>query len=184
MGLRVSVLDGDRYRDVGRVADSGPIAWHEAAVMVPVPATGDSLRVRLSFVMDEWRIDEAAIAFDVRRAEPRSIAPAAIIGADGQPVPEALSRVAAPDEDYLVTAPGRYFTMQFDVGSAHEEDRTFLLSSQGYYTEWIRPAWVRSAERTRPFEPADERLVEALERWRLTRPELEQSFYSTRIPVR
>ncbi|MGH7465874.1 MAG: hypothetical protein ACREK1_11910, partial [Longimicrobiales bacterium] len=184
-GMWVAVEEGGVYRDVARVPDTGPIAWKDIAVVVPVPADGDTMRIRLSFVMDEWRIDRVAVALDARRATPRSIPLASVTGADGAPVPDALLRMAEPDELYVETGPGHHFTAHFDAGSGPaERTRTFLLSSQGFYTEWIRPDWVRIARHPEPFLPADATLLAALQRWHQVKPEFERRFYETRIPVR
>jgi hypothetical protein len=64
MGLRVSVFARNGWREVARIGDTGPIAWEEVAIVVPVPE-GDELRIRLSFLVDAWRIDYAALAADV-----------------------------------------------------------------------------------------------------------------------
>lgn len=184
MGLRVAVWDGEAYREVGRAGDTGPIAWKDLAVVVPVPA-GDSLRVRLSFVTDGWRIDRAALAADIRRPDVRSIPVTRIINSDGADEPEGLLHVQVPDQQYLQTTPGQRFTLQFHTGAPpNGAPRTYLLASQGYYTEWIRPSWIRAAGETTPFRPADEQLLDAIERWHGQRQSFEQQFYSTRIPVR
>ena len=44
MGLRVQILEGDEWITVGRVPDTGPIAWKDVAVVVPAPG-GDRVRV-------------------------------------------------------------------------------------------------------------------------------------------
>lgn len=184
-GMWVAVEDGGAYRAVTRVADTGPIAWTDMAVLVPVPATGDSMRIRLSFVMDEWRIDQVRVALDARRAEPRSIRLMDVIGADEMSIPDALLRMAEPDELYVETGPGHRFTARFHAGADRGDGtRTFLLSSQGFYTEWIRPDWVRFAQQPEPFRPGDPTLLAALRRWDEVKPEFERRFYETRIPVR
>src|ERR1041385_7053653 len=71
-GLRVWVRDGRRYRQIERHPTYGPVAWREAATVVPV-LEKDSLRVRLTFTADEWRIDRVAMAADFSRARPRLI---------------------------------------------------------------------------------------------------------------
>jgi hypothetical protein len=72
MGMRISVWDGGSFRQVARVGDQGPIAWKDIAVTLPVPE-GDRLRVRLSFVVDNWHIDWLAISPEVHRAEVRAV---------------------------------------------------------------------------------------------------------------
>lgn len=184
-GMWVSIEENGAYREVARIPDTGPIAWNDVAVLVPVPADGDSLRVRLSFVMDEWRIDRASLALAARRGDPRPVPISQVKDADGTDIPDALHRLAEPDEQYVETGPGHYFTAHFDAGPKPAAGtRTFLLSSLGYYTEWVRPDWIRGAPDRAPFRPTDATLLAALERWQAVKPQFESRFYETRIPVR
>lgn len=184
MGMRVSVWENGAYRQVARIGDTGPIAWKDVAAMVPVPA-GDSLRVRLSFVTDGWRIDRAALAAEARRPEARAIAASRITNAEERDEPEALRHVRDPDEAYLETTPGQRFTLHFETGAPDpERPATYLLASQGYYTEWIRTGWIRSASEPARFRPTDEMLLEAVRKWHDQRDGFEEQFYATRIPVR
>lgn len=185
LGLRVSVEDGPGYREVVRIGDSGPIAWKEVAVMVPVPAGEGPLRIRISSLADEWRIDRVALAAEARREAGRVVPLAAVLDRDGEADHSALDGMSEPDEAYHVTGPGYHGTLRFRADPAPTaSERTFLLASQGYYTEWIRPAWIRSASRSEPFRPEDTTLEELLVEWRVVKDELEERFYATRIPVR
>ena len=162
--------------------DAGPIAWKDVAVVVPA-SSDDSVRIRLEFVVDEWRIDRVRIAGHVRRPEVREVPVTDVALRSGEQLDDAVSRVAAPDEQYLETLPSNVFHARFDVGRS-DSPRTFLIAAQGYYTEWIRPAWVRDAHSPRTFEPSDASLVSALRRWQEVKPDFERRFYETRIPVR
>ena len=185
LGLRVWVAHGDGYREAARIGDSGPIAWKEVAVVVPVPEGEGPLRIRISSLADEWRIDRVALAGDVRRDPGRIVPLGEVLDRHGEPDPGALDAMAEPDEAYHVTGPGYRSTLRFEPGPAPSGGvRTFLLASQGYYTEWIRPAWIRSATRSEPFEPEDATLEALLVEWRAVKDELEEHFYATRIPVR
>src|SRR5881409_476274 len=53
MGMRIAVWDGRGYREIARLRDSGPHAWNDVAVLIPV-VQRDSVRVRLSFPADNW----------------------------------------------------------------------------------------------------------------------------------
>ena len=176
MGLRVTVAGGG---EVGRVGDVGPLAWKEVAIIVPVD--GDSVRVRLSFVTDAWRIDRIAIGRDPRRAATRAIAPAAVAGVDGVTEVEAIARLRQADDRYLETRPGERFELSFDTGPGSPGERTFLLASTGYYVEWIRAAWLDSPAAS--FDPSDAALVDALRRWRDARDTYEAAFQRVRFPV-
>ena len=183
MGLRVHVHDGHDWRPVAHVGDAGPIAFHDVAV--PVPTFGrDTLRVRLAFTADNWRIDRAAVATDFRAAEPRPVPVHAALAGAGLPDSAALAGLREPDETYLVTSPGQRFMLEFRPGAATAPARTFLLASQGYYVEWMRGDWLRAPRRRGAFVPGDDALYAALRRWEGKQPDFERQFYASRIPVR
>jgi hypothetical protein len=181
MGLRVAVREGSVYHPAGGFGDVGPLAWEEVAVVVPV-LEADSVRARVSFAPDAWRIDRIEIGLEPRRPASRVVALDEVIGADGVSDGEALSRLSAADERYVETRPGEQFRIRFRV-APHEGERTLLIASQGYYVEWIRSQWVRSAARNGVFRPSDEALREALLRWRAARDDYEPRFQRTRFPV-
>jgi len=184
-GLRVAVRDGPVLRAVGRVADTGPIAWKDVAVVVPVPTRGDSLRVRFSFVADDWRIDRVALAGAWRRLVPRALAPVAVTDSAARPDTGALARLRDADERYVVTQPGSRFYVRVVAEPAPPDSAAaFLLVMQGYYIEWLRGQWVRPHLTGAAFQPGNDAVVEALRRWRRKAPELERRFYASRFPVR
>lgn len=186
MGMRVSIRDGAEYRAVGRIGDSGPIAFHDVAFLVPVPrgAAGDSMHVRLSFLADDWRIDQIRIATRYRRPTTRSILATEVVTRDPSQSGSALRDLRAADEGYVVTSPGQSFTIRFDVGKEPTAGtRTFLLASQGYYNEWVRGSWIKAASGMK-FKPTDDALLDAIRRWRTQQSTLEREFYSTRVAVR
>lgn len=166
---------------MAKFAAYGPIAWRDAAVIVPVPV-GDSLRLRLSFLTDQWRIDRLTVAARVRRVTPRVIPAAAVTAVNGAFEPGATAAVRRADEHYLETTPRQRFTVAFDAGRG-EGPRTFLLASQGYYTEWVRGSWLAGARDTAAFTPSVETLVHAMRSWSAQRDSMERQFFRSRIPV-
>ena len=184
MGLEISVRAPGGWERVTRLADTGPIAWEEVAIRLPVPED-DELRVRLSFLADEWRIDFAGLAAEVEAAEPTVAAFARVAPVGGTHDPELAAEIAMPDEDYLVTGPSAALSLESEPLGAHPDDeRTFFLSSQGYYTEWIQANWIRSADRPEKFRPSGEAIVRLMERWLEEKDEFQESFFETRVPVR
>ncbi len=185
MGLEISVRGPAGWERVTRLRDTGPLAWDEVAIQVPVPE-GDELRIRLSFLADEWRIDYAGLAEEVRSAEPTEASFVHVAPIDEAPDPELAARIAQPDEDYLVTIPSVALSLESAPLGAWSDDRisSFFLSSQGYYTEWIRPEWIRMADPPEKFRPSSETLVRLIGRWLEEKDEFQQSFFETRIPVR
>jgi hypothetical protein len=139
--------------------------------------------VRVSFLADQWRIDRIRLAGRARRPGYRVVPLASVLDREGSPLPGAQQAAAAPDGRYLETRPGDVVQAVFEVGEALGP-RTFLLASQGYYTEWIRPGWIRSSVPPKRFQPTDSVLMMALDRWQKVRPELESAFFAARIPTR
>jgi hypothetical protein len=166
------------------IPDAGPIAWRTVTAVVPVPRD-DSLRIRLSFVADQWRINSVAVATSVRRVNPRIVPITEIIGPDNRS--DSAARAAMRDVDlrHLQTLPGDRMTARFDVGlPPSDSSRTFLVASHGYYIEWMRAEWLRGARRTAAFVPSDSSLAVAIDRWRTVQGDFERRFEATRIPVR
>lgn len=183
-GLEISVEGPEGWERVRYLANTGPLVWDEVAVELPVPA-GDALRVRLSFLADERRIDYAGLAADVERAEPIVTSFERVSPIGGAHDPEAAARLAKPDEDYLVTVP----TVAYSLESVHlaplpDHERTFFLASQGYYTEWIRPEWIQSSNRFGEFRPSDETVMRLMSLWLEKKDAFQARFYESRIPVR
>jgi hypothetical protein len=183
-GLHISVWRDGAYREAVRIPDSGPIFWHDVAAVIPAQAGETSLRIRLSFLVDQWRIDRIGVASAERDATPRLIQISEVTGSDGRPENAARDSMSAPDDRYLQTSPGQRFFVDFNVGHPPAgESRTFLLSSQGYYTEWIRGAWIQAASTKEQFKPTDDELPAALRRWAATRESFEERFVKDRVPV-
>ncbi len=179
LGLRVEVEDGGVFREVARLAEAGPIAWAERAVVVPVPE-GDVLRVRLRFLADGWRIDRATLA----RVETVPTEPVPLVRAvlgDGS---DARAPLAEPDRSYLEQGPGRLFQADFSPPApAPGQAQTLFVSAQGYYSEWMRPDWLRRPAGPR-FQPTDATLVDAIASWRALRETYETHFEKGKLPVR
>lgn len=184
-GLRVAVREGHGWREIERHPTYGPVAWRRAATVVPV-LEEDSLRVRLSFTADEWRIDWVGVAADFMRPRPRLIGVTRVRSDNDSLATVAKRNLRAADDRYVRTQPGDRFWASFDVGPAPKDSaRTFLLASQGYYIEWIRGKWLQSdSGNVAPFVPSSASLEKALRLWASQRNSADQKFYSTRIPVR
>lgn len=183
MGLHADVWMDGGWQRVGRVPDSGPIAWKSTAVVVPVPPEGETMRIRLTFLADQWRIDHLRVAGAVSRPPVRSLPVARVVGRPDQDVEAMRMALMSPDESYLETRPGTALFIEFDTDT--DPARTsFLLSSQGYYTEWIRPAWVRAGSGPdTPFVPGDRALLDVLARWQAVQSDMEARFEATRLPT-
>ena len=123
------------------------------------------------------------VAAKWRRPEMRRVPAARVDMYDPAQNADALRSVHDADEGYLITTPGQAFTVSFDVGNITTGARTFMLASQGYYTEWVRGSWIKQAS-GKPFAPSDAALAEAIKSWHAKQPQMERQFYSTRISAR
>ena len=186
MGMDIAVATdaaSGGYRTVAHVKDTGPIAWKDMVVVVPV-LTRDTVRIRLRFPVDNWRIDRAAVALEFRRVSAAVVPLTRVETGDAAQDAGALASMRAADNRYLQTTPGQRLTAVFEPGTRAMSGGTFFLASQGYYIEWVRRSWMVAPLADRPFAPSDSALARAVARWRTTQDSLETLFDATRIPVR
>jgi hypothetical protein len=181
-GMRVEVQDGDHWRQVIRLMDFGPTAWRDVGLALP-PLGGDSVRVRLTFPADAFRIDQVALTYRMRRADQRLIPIARATDSRGSRRPDMVTMLARADGREVETHPGDAFWIEFDAGRAPTGSRTFFFAGEGYYVEWLRPAWMRSAATAQPFSPARTSMRDLLRSWRGGRDSLEGQFFSRRVPI-
>lgn len=184
MGMRIAVRGPDGFAALARLKDTGPVAWKDVGIVVPV-LERDSVRLRLSFPADNWRIDRVAVASRFRHPAVTAYPLAEVRDAREQVDTAARASLAAADQRYLVTTGGSRFSVTFATGDAPPgARRTFFLESQGYYSEWVRSGWLTAPRTTSTFRPSDARLGDAIARWRVTQDTLEARFMATRVPVR
>jgi len=183
-GMRISARSGKGFRDLAWLRDTGPIAWHDVAIELPV-TKDDTCFLRLDFLPDNWMIDWVGVSFDnPRRAQVREIACEEVREADGKESDAERALLLVNDGRYLVTTPGvcRYLTFRPEPTPAGLE-REYFVRSGGYYLEWLRNEWLRS-EPLGWFQPRDQALTELGVRWLEKKPELERRFFEARVPVR
>jgi len=144
MGLRVLVWQPDGWQEVAAAVDTGPIAWKDVAVRLP-ESRDETLRVRLSFVADNWRIDRVSLGTVVGSARFERVPLRQITDRDGAVHDAAMENLHRSDRRYVITKPGDQLRLQFDarriVANRH---RTFFLAATGYYIEWMRKDWLET----------------------------------------
>lgn len=62
--------------------------------------------------------------------------------------------------------------------------QSYLLSTQGYYTEWVRTEWMRRSGASQVFQPDEHTIETLMEMWLDRKEEFEAEFHDSRIPVR
>jgi hypothetical protein len=198
MGMRVAV-DGAPSPATGepwqaRLSDVGPLAFRDVAIVLPRPSrNARSVRARLRFVADNWRIDYAAVAATIARPTSTTVALSRVIvrapDSTASPVNDTAAVAALREADgrYLQTMPGQRMTLEFDPAlpnAASGTSTTYLIVWQGWYREWVRGRWLAEPVRTTAWTPGDAAMVTALRRWQSRQADMEHAFYSTRVPVR
>ena len=185
-GIDVSVEHDGEFEDVARITDAGPIAWKPAAVRVPLGDHGDTVRIRLAMQPDSWSIDW--VGFDLSTEEPlelKELAPSSILDHEGKSRAGMIASIDEDDGDYLVTYPGEWLDLSFDLPVKAGMQRTLFVLSKGYYVEWVRPEWVRARPDLRGFDPSE---PEAIRRrladlWIARKESFEKDFIEHRIPT-
>lgn len=110
---------------------------------------------------------------------------AATLDPSGSPIDTVLQLLARADGQYLQTLPGQRFTAVWQpTPMSQDSSRTFLLASQGYYSEWMRRSWIEEPRDTAAFVPDRSAIATAVTLWRNSRDSLERRFYDSRLPVR
>jgi hypothetical protein len=119
----------------------------------------------------------------VRRPEQRRIPLARATDSRGSPRPDLVAMLARADDRDVETHPGDQFWIEFDAGRAAAGSRTFFFAGQGYYVEWLRPAWMRSAQTAQRFSPSRTSMRDLLRSWKGGRDSLEAQFFTRRVPI-
>ena len=187
-GIRCYSGPAGALEETATIGDIGPIAWKEIAFRIPASAAPQS--VRLEFFPDNVMIDriawsaESVTGADVRvqRLDPVSVTDYAQRDARSS-----MALVAETDDSYLVHQPGDNFDLRFTVDSSTPGTHTsILLAATGYYYEWVRGNWIRSAGAGKALSILDhDRILRELrERWLQSRYDVQASFFSNRIPLK
>lgn len=187
-GIHLLVEEDGSYSTAGNIFDTGPIAWKDVAIQSEVPDEADTVKFRLSFLPDNWKIDWIGISFD--EGKPVALRPATCVGVGGSNTPDAPETITAienDDESYLVTYPGESRDLSFScdpMDAANKMQRSYFLQTSGYYVEWIRPEWVRDRGPVPGFDLSNrdsisQRLTDL---WLAKRNSFEADFFRNRIP--
>ncbi|MFH1861231.1 MAG: hypothetical protein ABH878_00325 [bacterium] len=183
-GLRIQIWDGDEFKDWMHLNDTGPIAWRQMAVELPVP-TGKVARLRLCFLPDNWALDWIAVSFessaDFVRCE---YAPDEIRALRGQAPLQALGQLAQSDGDYLLTYPGDAYRLCFETTPPSSNwRRQCFIKSQGFYIEWIRQDWWQAGAVPAEFHLNESTILTTARLWAARKEAFEEQFYSSKISV-
>ncbi len=187
-GLHIQMFDGEKYKEVIRISDTGPIAWHQEAVELPVPDRNIA-QLRFSFLPDNWFIDWIGVSFD--RNENYSIntiACSELTDYKGNRRDSLIALFKKKDKDYFVTYPGESYLLKFKAGDVPEGmRRSYFVKSRGFYIEWLRKEWLTKTKLERKelkLEFNDETIIKTAQLWIEKKPQYDKKFYESKLPSR
>lgn len=182
-GIRVDLMIGGEYEEITRVANTGPIAWREIAVPIFDIPTEDSVRIRLRFPADSWRIDEAGFATDFEMPEVNIIPVSKIQNSRGSGSSvEDLKKIREGDESYLITYPGDSYKITYNTSLVPPGmEASYLLAGQGFYIEWIRDKWIEDVKEPEPLDYSPEIIHKAQQEWQLRKVDFEREFFESKV---
>jgi len=185
-GIRVFVERDGQFVEAGRIPDTGPIAWKETAVQVPVDPGSRRVRLRFSFLPESWAIDW--IGYDEQAFEASGFAhlsPVAATNNRGMENKENVQSLQGDDDDYLVTGPGTAVELSFVVPTHVEGMRTLFVRSKGYYIEWIRGEWLKARDDLIVFDISNPGKIskDLADLWHQKRAAIKEDFYAHKIPL-
>jgi hypothetical protein len=141
-GIEVRLWQDEGWVEMPRYGEQGPIAGD--VQVIPLPATGDTVRVQLRLAQGSWRIDYLAFAELGDVVEPVFLDAESVEGNTSLPDSLAHDLLADPDR-YLVTYPGEQYLLRFRVPASLGSAELFL-ESRGYYYEWMRSEWLEDED--------------------------------------
>lgn len=137
-GIDVMVPDGaGGWDSVATIRETGPLAADVR--LIPLPVSGNPVRVRLRMAKGAWRLDAVGLASIEGSVEPLRLEPSEVF-AGGHLASEARSQLLAPT-NRLVTFPGDAYTLVYRLPDEAARYELFL-ETKGYYLEWMRTEWL------------------------------------------
>ncbi len=180
-GIEVQVRDGEDWRTIGELDETGPIA--SDVQLVRLPAGTDGRRLRLRLTRGHWRLGMLALGRVDGPAQVTRLAPRELRTA-GRPDARALAglRGDAP----LITTPGDEHELTYEL-PGDPADTELLLSSRGYYLEWMRKEWLADENPLAAWmllETPELALRLLAPRFKAMEPEMESLFWRSRYAPR
>lgn len=183
MGIRVEQFNGSEYEEIGRISNTGPIEWKDITMPIETVAN-DSVKFRLKFLADSWRIDQIKFATEVSEPEVNYLPVSQIYDGKGANDEDSRNLLAQDDEVYFVTYPGEHFNLSFQTNEVPERmEASYLLAGQGFYIEWIRNSWVEGKESPASLIYSSDLMAKAQQKWQTEKKEFEKQFFNSKIPV-
>jgi hypothetical protein len=190
-GITVKVRTETGWSPVGKIHDTGPIAFKQIVARVPTFGK-EELEVRLEFVPDNFMIDAVLYDCPQEPSEGLDVQPLAferVLDARGQSRPDVPPLVAGKDDRYLTTDPGQAYRFFFNLPAVplDQSEVSVFIASRGFYNEWLRGKWLSlrpNPEYRFDLNDVPGTLRQLAASWLSSKKTLEESFFKARIPIR
>jgi hypothetical protein len=123
----------------GAFDETGPIAINKQILALDNIINGSSAKLKIVINKGYWRIDYVALTNIRDEVKPIEVLPSVVLN-HGKIDSEAIESLNHPDE-YLISMPASEYKMTFDLPEQSKDYELFLYS-EGYYLQWMRPAWL------------------------------------------
>ena len=187
-GIKVKLLGSDgHWVEKTSIGDTGPIAWKEIAVELPLERTAspEIVTIRLEFFPDNVSIDYVGWEPGGKGQTTRvtEIPPATVRDDAGSERDDVRALVAAADGELLVTEPGESLYFEYDLAPTSDGETTLFVKSRGYYVEWLRGEWLNPPGGGYRFSllGVEEAISQLVHGWAQNRSLMEKTFRNTRI---
>lgn len=187
-GIQIEVFDDDRWVPAGRFPDAGPITFKNIAAVIPVSGKSE-LKLRLKFIPDNFIIDYAGIEFtneDGEKLTTEVLVPAELKKNNVNASDAQYTILENSDLNYLITNPGDSYSLIYKIDKRYDLQQSLLISSDGYYNEWLRGSWIKNDSTKQSFDIYNikKNLRMLAESWESGRVLIESEFFKSRIPVK
>lgn len=187
-GMEFEYFYKGKWISAGKFPDAGPICWKITAAEVNVSDMKE-LKLRLRFIPDNFMIDYIGIEYDTNDNKNYSnvlLYPDKIVSNSNDPLLKPESLIEKSDKNYLITNPGDFYELTYKIQKRYDTEQSVLISSGGYYNEWIRGSWVKNDSTGRKFDlyNINENLKLLAQSWESNKTLVESEFFNTRIQIK
>lgn len=188
-GIKVQTYYNGKWQNCGKFHDTGPIAWRDDVIIVPIFKDLNIQKYRLTFFPDNQMIDKLAFSLNYRYPNNEQIIAAELLsikdnsGNEREDVKKVISSI---DSLYIETNPSDEFLLRYQLPE-NDSILSLFVKSQGHYTEWIRSSWLKNSFSSNykfNLQNINATIIELAEKWNTSRIEIEQEFFKNRIPIK
>lgn len=186
-GIKIKVLRNNVWVEIGKFKDAGPLNWKYLVAELPANDS-NTLCVRLEFIPDNFMIDYIGIDTiqSNYKVSTRVLYPSQVLDGNGNCSDSLLNYINNDDSKYLKTEPGDSYTLHYSISPKINSEQTFLISSKGYYNEWIRGSWINGSNDSYSFNLYDVNgtLSQLAKSWIENSTILEREFFHSKFSLK